>query len=82
MELEINPEIRKAAILIDSLDRQSAQLLLGQLNKQTAESVRQQVHKLTNVTIREKESVLAEFLKTVQLVAENPSIQTHATSAN
>ena len=64
-------EIRKAAILISSLDQESAKLLLSQLNQETSDIVLQQLRQLDNVTLGEKEDVLAEFLKTVQLVSRN-----------
>ncbi|MEE2641516.1 MAG: hypothetical protein VX768_12885 [Planctomycetota bacterium] len=61
-----NMELRKAAILIESLDPESVRLLLRQLHDKAAQQVLQSTRQLGSVSSREKEMVLTEFLMAVQ----------------
>lgn len=70
MRNELKAELRKAAILIQSLDRKSADLLLAQLNRQTASEVMRMAENLDSVSSLEKQLVLSEFLETVQIVSK------------
>jgi flagellar motor switch protein FliG len=53
--------LRKAAILVISLDRAAADLLLEQMNPKQAQAVRQAVMDLGPVDPKEKREILAEF---------------------
>jgi flagellar motor switch protein FliG len=66
-----NVEFRKAAILIDSLDDDSARLFLRKLNMSTAREIHQLAKELGLVTKEEKENVLAEFLERIQEISSN-----------
>jgi len=68
---ETNDELRKAAILIDSLDDDSARLFLRKLNMNTAREIHQLAKDLGRVTKEEKENVLAEFLKRIQQISSS-----------
>ena len=67
-------DIRKAAILIDSLDENSSRLFLRKLNLSTAREIHQLAKDLGQVTSEEKERVLSEFLKTIQQIASNEKV--------
>ena len=71
MTLNLNKELRKAAILIQSLDPRSANMLLMQLNRATAQKVIEVQSRLGEIPSHEKEHVLSEFLETVQLVSKD-----------
>jgi len=60
--IESRDGIRKAAILIDSLDEPTAEVLLGQMPPELADRVRAARADLDDVTLGEREQVLAEFL--------------------
>lgn len=68
---ETNVEFRKAAILIDSLDEDSARLFLRKLKMSTAREIHQLAKELGRVTKEEKENVLAEFLERIQQISSN-----------
>ena len=57
-----NRTIRKAAILIRSLDRATAKALLAQLPQRDAARVRQMVHELGDIDAIEQQEVLDEFV--------------------
>ncbi len=60
--IESHDGIRKAAILIDSLDEPTAEVLLGQMPPELAVQVRGVRADLGDVALGEREQVLAEFL--------------------
>ena len=64
-----NVEFRKAAILIDSLDDDSARLFLRKLKMSTAREIHQLAKELGLVTKEEKENVLSEFLERIQQIS-------------
>ncbi len=53
---------RKAAVLIDSLDRRSADALLDQMGEAQASRIRQAVVELDDVSPEEREQVMSDFL--------------------
>ena len=53
--------LRKAAILIDSLDPESADLVLGNMPSESADSIRRAVLELASVDSQEREQVLQEL---------------------
>jgi flagellar motor switch protein FliG len=55
------PGLRKAAILLVSLDREVAAKILSQLDKDSIELVSKEIARLDNVTAEEKESVVEDF---------------------
>jgi flagellar motor switch protein FliG len=55
--------LRKAALLITTLDRESADQLLDQLSPDRAQQVRDAIMSLTEVDEREQRSVIREFLR-------------------
>ena len=57
-----NQALRKAAILIDSLDSRSADELLEQMGEQLAGQVRQAVMQLGDVAQGERDRIIAEFM--------------------
>lgn len=67
-------DIRKAAILIDSLDEDSTRLFLRKLNLSTAREIHQLAKDLGQVTREEKERVLSEFLKTIQQISSSEKV--------
>ncbi len=71
---DLNAELRKAAILIKSLDPKSANQLLAHLNRSTAHQVVQMAQHLDGVSSREKQLVLYEFLETVHVVTASDSL--------
>jgi flagellar motor switch protein FliG len=62
--------IRKAAILVLSLDRKTAEMLLARMDPQHAERVRQAASRLGAIDEKEQEGVLAEFRRLGPLVPE------------
>lgn len=54
--------LRKAAILVDSLDAASADAILDQMNDETAARVRNLVMGLGDVSQQERDEILSEFL--------------------
>lgn len=58
----LSPALRKAAILISSLDARSADALLDQMGEAQAQRVRAAVMELDDIDPREQEEVIAEFL--------------------
>ena len=78
--------IRKAAILIDCLDRETASMLLREIRLKTAREIHQLSSNLAGVTREEKERVLAEFLERVQTRSEqvplHPNEQSDADSTS
>ena len=62
--IESQDGIRKAAILIDSLDDPTVEVLLGQMSPELAVQVRAARADLGDVALGEREQVLAEFLDT------------------
>ena len=65
--------LRKAAIIIDSLDRRAADALLAQLAPETAARVRQVRWQLGTVESRERERIIAEFLQRGLAASEQAS---------
>jgi flagellar motor switch protein FliG len=65
------PSIRKAAVLIASLDADTADLLLGQMSAKQAEAVRREVVELNNIGPDEQQSVIDEFFRIGPLVPEH-----------
>ncbi len=55
-------KLRKAAILIDTLDAKSADALLEQMGEEMAARVRREVMALTDVTDAERAKVVADFM--------------------
>jgi flagellar motor switch protein FliG len=64
------PSIRKAAVLIASLDDDTADLLLGQMPEQTAEDVRREVLGLGQLDPEEQQRVIDEFFRIGPLMPE------------
>jgi flagellar motor switch protein FliG len=60
--MTVDKTLRKAAILIDSIDAKSADALLEQMGPQQAARVRSAVLELPEVSAAERERVIAEFL--------------------
>ena len=55
--------LRKAAILISTLDERSAEALLNQMDAEQAAKVRSALVELDNIAQGEEQQVLAEFLQ-------------------
>src|SRR6185437_2498360 len=64
------PSIRKAAVLIASLDADTADLLLGQMPEQTAEEVRREVLQLGELDPAEQKQVIDEFFRIGPMMPE------------
>jgi flagellar motor switch protein FliG len=64
------PGIRKAAVLVFSLDRKTAELLLARMDPQQAERVRQAASQIEAIDDRERDEILAEFRRLGPLVPE------------
>lgn len=60
--MKLSPALRKAAILISSLDARSADALLDQMGEAQARRVRDAVLELGDIPPHEQEAVIAEFL--------------------
>ena len=65
MSTDHDAQLRKAAILVDSLDGHLAQSLLRQLGPGAAEGVRQAARRLGAVDVAERERIVQEFLAVV-----------------
>ena len=63
-----NAGLRRAAILIESLDRKLSRKLLRQLNHVTVEQIVETAKTLNDVSSREKELVLTDFLCAIQVI--------------
>ena len=61
--------LRKAAVLVSTLDRETAEKLLRQLNSSQADQVRTAADQLANVSPAEQRRVLDEFLRSGSMVA-------------
>ena len=61
--MNTEPSLRKAAVLIASLDVDSADLLLSQMPQEQANMVRQQMVDLGEVDLGEQQAVLDEFFR-------------------
>jgi flagellar motor switch protein FliG len=59
---DANPALRKAAVLLSSLDAESAEALLRQIEPSQAELLRQAITALGEIDPREREHVAGEFL--------------------
>jgi flagellar motor switch protein FliG len=72
--------VRKAAILIASLDRQTADALLEQMTPEQADAVRAAIDDLGHVTPLEQEATIEEFFRIGPLVPEKlpPGIELDA----
>ena len=64
------PSIRKAAVLIASLDADTADLLLGQMPEQTADEVRREVLELGELDAIEQKQVIDEFFRIGPMMPE------------
>ena len=64
------PGIRKAAVLVSSLDRKTAEVLLARMDPQQAERVRQAASQIEAIDDRERDEVLAEFRRLGPLLPE------------
>src|SRR5580704_1272238 len=62
--------VRKAAILIASLDRKTADALLAQMPAEQADAVRAAIESLGNVSPREQQATIEEFFRIGPLVPE------------
>lgn len=60
--MKLTPTLRKAAILISSLDARSADALLEQMGETMAQRVRNAVMQLDDIDPREQEQIINEFL--------------------
>ena len=69
--------LRKAAILIDALDSQSADALLSQMGEEQAASVRRAVMELSDVDPQEQDDVIQAFM-----VSQQPASTPHNSTAN
>src|ERR1700676_5285517 len=58
---DINPALRKAAILVSSLDRATADRLLDQMSAEQASLVRQAMVELPEIDAGEQNRVIDEF---------------------
>lgn len=67
-------QIRKVAILVESLDSAGADAMLAQLDSETAARIRQAVMELDNVTVEQRDRVIAEFMRVGAMVPD----QSHA----
>ena len=61
-ETQTSPALRKAAILISTLDSESADALLAKMPNETADVVRLMVMELADVPATEQEAVIREFM--------------------
>jgi flagellar motor switch protein FliG len=68
----LNANLRKAAILIRSLDADAAAALLSQLSPAEARDVREAIQSLGSVDDEERADVSAEFRRVGPLIAEDP----------
>ncbi|HEY2882378.1 MAG TPA: FliG C-terminal domain-containing protein [Pirellulales bacterium] len=67
------PSIRKAAVLVASLDADTADLLLAQMPEELADAVRQEVLELDELDPEEQRSVIDEFFRIGPMMPEpNP----------
>jgi len=64
------PSLRKAAVLIASLDVDTADLLLAQMPGDQAELVRREMDDLNEIDAREQRAVLDEFFRFNPLSAD------------
>jgi hypothetical protein len=74
------PSIRKAAILVASLDVDSADLLLAQMTDEQADEVRRAVLELGEPDPSEQQAVLDEFFRIGPLTlaaAQEPKLEDH-----
>ncbi len=65
------PSIRKAAILVSSLDTETADALLDQMSRDQADAVRRAVIDLPDVDPSEQDEVIGEFVRVRPLVPKN-----------
>jgi flagellar motor switch protein FliG len=63
---QLSPSLRKAAVLIASLDERAAEALLQQMSSDDAAKVRSAIVELDAVSASERDRVLAEFLQAKQ----------------
>jgi flagellar motor switch protein FliG len=68
-----NINMRKAAVLLRSLDGETAALMLAQLSREEAASIRAAIHELGSIDPDEQADVVAEFQRTRPLAAEPTS---------
>ncbi len=73
--------LRKAAILIASLDRETAAGLLDQMNAEQARAVREMIDSLGDVARPEQQAVIEEFFRIGPLMPEEspPGIELDST---
>src|SRR6476660_10143982 len=64
------PSIRKAAVLIASLDVDTADLLLGQMPEQAADEVRREMLELGELDAIEQKHVIDEFFRIGPMMPE------------
>jgi flagellar motor switch protein FliG len=64
--------LRRAAIIVATLDRQSADAMLDRMSPEKAEAIRRTILSLHDVDDREEEGVLREFLSTDRLEGGDP----------
>ena len=67
---KLSPAIRKAAILVSSLDQRAADALLAQMGDETAARVRSALVELDDIPAEEQRAVLAEFFAGRQSAAD------------
>jgi flagellar motor switch protein FliG len=60
---QLSPAIRKAAVLVSTLDERAADALLDQVPAETAARVRRALMELGDVPAEEQQAVLAEFFQ-------------------
>jgi len=84
---KVNPNLRKAAVLIRSLDADTAATLLGKLSQEETAAVRAEMRSLREVEPEEQADLLAEFRRIQPLASESSRLgveltltpQSHAT---
>ncbi|MEZ6118486.1 MAG: hypothetical protein R3C28_18225 [Pirellulaceae bacterium] len=77
----MNQQLRKAAILIAGLDRESADQLLEQMPEDRAEQIRRMIFSLESVSPSEESHTLLEFLRLTQPSHSTTSAESHRVPA-